>query len=83
MVALWLAVLADMGTSIAVTLNGLQLFRRGRDYPRWDTVCLYAQNCREGYPLGSLEITNPDTSGQSRKATAQEKAMLERVRVGL
>jgi len=26
-VALWLAVLADMGTSIAVTLNGLRLFR--------------------------------------------------------
>jgi Cd2+/Zn2+-exporting ATPase len=31
LVALWLAVLADMGTSIAVTLNGLRLFRRGRD----------------------------------------------------
>ena len=30
LVALWLAVLADMGTSIAVTLNGLRLFRRGR-----------------------------------------------------
>ncbi len=29
-VALWLAVLADMGTSIAVTLNGLRLFRQGR-----------------------------------------------------
>ena len=29
-VALWLAILADMGTSIAVTLNGLRLFRRGR-----------------------------------------------------
>jgi Zn2+/Cd2+-exporting ATPase len=29
LVALWLAVLADMGTSIAVTLNGLRLFRRG------------------------------------------------------
>lgn len=29
LVALWLAVLADMGTSIAVTLNGLKLFRRG------------------------------------------------------
>ncbi len=28
LVALWLAVLADMGTSIAVTLNGLRLFRR-------------------------------------------------------
>jgi Cd2+/Zn2+-exporting ATPase len=27
-VALWLAVLADMGTSIAVTLNGLRLFRK-------------------------------------------------------
>jgi Cd2+/Zn2+-exporting ATPase len=27
LVALWLAVLADMGTSIAVTLNGLRLFR--------------------------------------------------------
>ena len=33
LVALWLAVLADMGTSIAVTLNGLRLFRArgGRD----------------------------------------------------
>ena len=30
LVVLWLAVLADMGTSIAVTLNGLRLFRRGR-----------------------------------------------------
>ncbi|MDQ3238703.1 MAG: cation-translocating P-type ATPase [Actinomycetota bacterium] len=30
LVALWLAVLADMGTSIAVTLNGLRLFREGR-----------------------------------------------------
>ena len=29
LVALWLAVLADMGTSIAVTLNGLRLFRKG------------------------------------------------------
>ena len=29
LVALWLAVLADMGTSIAVTLNGLRLFRNG------------------------------------------------------
>ena len=29
LVALWLAVLADMGTSIAVTLNGLRLFKRG------------------------------------------------------
>jgi len=29
LVALWLAVLADMGTSIAVTLNGLRLFREG------------------------------------------------------
>ena len=29
LVALWLAVLADMGTSIAVTLNGLKLFRKG------------------------------------------------------
>jgi Cd2+/Zn2+-exporting ATPase len=29
-VALWMAVLADMGTFIAVTLNGLRLFRRGR-----------------------------------------------------
>ena len=29
LVALWLAVLADMGTSIAVTINGLRLFRRG------------------------------------------------------
>jgi len=28
LVALWLAVLADMGTSIAVTLNGLRLFRQ-------------------------------------------------------
>ncbi len=28
LVALWAAVLADMGTSIAVTLNGLRLFRR-------------------------------------------------------
>jgi Zn2+/Cd2+-exporting ATPase len=27
LVALWMAVLADMGTSIAVTLNGLRLFR--------------------------------------------------------
>jgi Cd2+/Zn2+-exporting ATPase len=32
LVALWLAVLADMGTSIAVTLNGLRLFREGRRY---------------------------------------------------
>jgi Cd2+/Zn2+-exporting ATPase len=30
LVALWLAVLTDMGTSIAVTLNGLRLFGRGR-----------------------------------------------------
>jgi Cd2+/Zn2+-exporting ATPase len=30
LVALWLAVLADMGTSIVVTLNGLRLFRKGR-----------------------------------------------------
>jgi Zn2+/Cd2+-exporting ATPase len=30
LVALWMAVLADMGTSIAVTLNGLRLFRKGR-----------------------------------------------------
>jgi Zn2+/Cd2+-exporting ATPase len=29
LVALWLAVLADMGTSVAVTLNGLRLFRKG------------------------------------------------------
>ena len=29
LVTLWVAVLADMGTSIAVTLNGLRLFRRG------------------------------------------------------
>lgn len=29
LVALWLAVLADMGTSIGVTLNGLRLFGRG------------------------------------------------------
>ncbi len=29
LVALWLAVLADMGTSITVTLNGLRLFRKG------------------------------------------------------
>jgi Zn2+/Cd2+-exporting ATPase len=29
LVALWFAVLADMGTSIAVTLNGLRLFKRG------------------------------------------------------
>ena len=28
LVALWLAVVADMGTSIAVTLNGLRLFRK-------------------------------------------------------
>jgi len=34
LVALWLAVLADMGTSIAVTLNGLRLFRRGRTRTR-------------------------------------------------
>jgi Cd2+/Zn2+-exporting ATPase len=32
LVALWLAVLADMGTSLVVTLNGLRLFRRGRAY---------------------------------------------------
>lgn len=31
LVTLWLAVLADMGTSIAVTLNGLRLFKRGND----------------------------------------------------
>lgn len=30
LVTLWLAVLADMGTSIAVTLNGLRLFRKGK-----------------------------------------------------
>lgn len=30
LVTLWLAVLADMGTSIAVTLNGLRLFRHGK-----------------------------------------------------
>jgi Zn2+/Cd2+-exporting ATPase len=30
LVALWMAVFADMGTSIAVTLNGLRLFHRGR-----------------------------------------------------
>jgi Cd2+/Zn2+-exporting ATPase len=30
LVTLWLAVLADMGTSIAVTLNGLRLFNRER-----------------------------------------------------
>jgi Cd2+/Zn2+-exporting ATPase len=29
LVALWAAVLADMGTSIAVTLNGFRLFRKG------------------------------------------------------
>ena len=29
LVALWMAVLADMGTSIAVTLNGLRLFKKG------------------------------------------------------
>ena len=29
LVALWLAVLADMGTSIAVTLSGLRLFKQG------------------------------------------------------
>ena len=35
LVALWLAVLADMGTSIAVTLNGLRLFRaKGRSRGR-------------------------------------------------
>jgi Zn2+/Cd2+-exporting ATPase len=33
LVALWLAVLADMGTSIAVTLNGLRLFRKGGAKP--------------------------------------------------
>jgi Cd2+/Zn2+-exporting ATPase len=31
LVTLWLAVLADMGTSIAVTLNGLRLFGRGEE----------------------------------------------------
>ncbi len=31
LVALWLAVLADMGTSIGVTLNGLRLFREGKN----------------------------------------------------
>jgi Cd2+/Zn2+-exporting ATPase len=30
LVALWLAVLADMGTSLAVTINGLRLFRKGK-----------------------------------------------------
>jgi Zn2+/Cd2+-exporting ATPase len=35
LVALWLAVLADMGTSIAVTLNGLRLFRKGSAYSGW------------------------------------------------
>lgn len=30
LITLWLAVLADMGTSIAVTLNGLRLFRHGK-----------------------------------------------------
>ncbi len=34
LVALWLAVLADMGTSIAVTLNGLRLFRAGSSVRR-------------------------------------------------
>ena len=29
LVALWMAVLADMGTSIAVTLNGQRLFKKG------------------------------------------------------
>jgi Cd2+/Zn2+-exporting ATPase len=36
LVTLWLAVLADMGTSIAVTLNGLRLFRRGRTEEKRD-----------------------------------------------
>jgi Cd2+/Zn2+-exporting ATPase len=31
LVTLWLAVLAYMGTSTAVTLNGLRLFNSGRD----------------------------------------------------
>ena len=31
LVALWMAVLADMGTSIAVTLNGLRLFKKGKN----------------------------------------------------
>jgi Zn2+/Cd2+-exporting ATPase len=31
LVTLWLAVLADMGTSLAVTLNGLRLFGAGRN----------------------------------------------------
>jgi Cd2+/Zn2+-exporting ATPase len=35
LVALWLAVLADMGTSIAVTLNGLRLFRKGSVFSGW------------------------------------------------
>lgn len=30
LVALWLAVLTDMGTSIRVTLNGLSLFRKDK-----------------------------------------------------
>jgi Cd2+/Zn2+-exporting ATPase len=29
-VTLWLAVLADMGTSLVVTINGLRLFGKGR-----------------------------------------------------
>ncbi len=32
LVTLWLAVLADMGTSIAVTINGLRLFQKGKTW---------------------------------------------------
>ena len=32
LVSLWLAVIADMGTSLGVTGNGLRLFRRGRTW---------------------------------------------------
>ena len=48
LVALWAAVLADMGTSIAVTLNGLRLFRKelwARTPSREDCPC-------NPFPLG-------------------------------
>ena len=47
LVALWLAVLADMGTSIAVTLNGLRLFRRGTFRRAARPGYLDSPDCRE------------------------------------
>jgi cation transport ATPase len=56
LVALWLAVLADMGTSIAVTLNGLRLFKRGcarqrRSRPRSHSSTSHSGRGSVGTPL--------------------------------